>query len=75
MKIAAHVALTHLESAADHYQALQTLDIPEHIKRIAITATRVNLSMADEVRKAAKIKDEQPEVFKPAFHKTEWKHL
>lgn len=82
--IAAHKAVVHLEFVHDHLQALHALSVPEPVKRSVIMAQKVAASISDDVKKWAKIKDEEPEIFLPAFpgstHKhlkprTSWRHL
>lgn len=68
-------ALVHSEAVCDHYQAMRALSLSDKALKTIGMAQQVNLSIADEIRKEANIKDPEAEVFLPAFPKSEWKHI
>lgn len=66
-RVNAECALIHLRAVADDYQALHSLSIDEPIIRAVIMAQKVNAALIEDVKKSAKIKDEEPAIFLPAF--------
>lgn len=74
-KTDARIAAVHFEAIQAHSQALHSLDIGESNIRSVITARNVYLSIAEDVRKRAGIKDEQPAIFRPAFPNAMQRHI
>ena len=74
-KLNAHIALVHLDSVADSYQALHALKIDESIIRAVIMAQKVNRSIAEDIEKWAGIKPETAAIFKPAFPNAMRRHI
>lgn len=73
--IAAHKAVVHLDAIHGHFQALQGLSMPDSIKRAALIADRVGISISEDVKKWGKIKPDEPAIFLPAFPRSEWRHV
>lgn len=71
----ARIALVHMESAQDHYQAIHALSLPDDIKRSIILAQRVSLTISEDIAAWGKIKADEPTVFLPAFHNSDHRHI
>lgn len=71
----AYTASINLGIACDRIQAAHYAMKDDVLIRQAQAIQKLILSLADDVKKAGRIKEEQPRVFKAAFPRSEWRHL